>query len=113
MNLVWLQSGRWWVLGGSALILVLAFTLTPSNEVVTLFGYDVPVLCTFRLITGYSCPGCGLTRSFSFLAHGHVAEAFQMNPLGPLLFLAVLAQLPWQIYRIALEARPGVMGDEG
>jgi hypothetical protein len=81
-------------------IVALSLLLSPSTEAVSLFGFDVPTLCTFRRLTGMGCPGCGLTRSFVFLAHGQLAEAFRLNPLGPVLFGVVLIQIPWQILRL-------------
>lgn len=98
----WLSS-RGAALFISALVVALSFTLSPTTEAVSLFGIDVPTLCLWRNLTGISCPGCGLTRSFTFFAHGHVGEAFQMHALGPLLFVAVAAQVPYQIYRIAVD----------
>lgn len=96
----------------SAAVVVLAATLTPSPEAVSIFGFEVPGLCVWRGLTGISCPGCGLTRSFSYLAHGHLVDAFRMNPLGPLLFVVVASQIPWQIYRIWL-ASPDAGGAPG
>jgi hypothetical protein len=83
-----------------ATIVVLAAVMQPSTETLTLFGWDVPVMCTLRRLTGLSCPGCGLTRSFVFLAHGQIVEAFRMNVFGPFAFAWVLGQLPWRALRI-------------
>jgi hypothetical protein len=53
--------------------------------------------CTFRKVTGYPCPGCGLTRAADRFAHGDFLGALKANPLGTLtasLFLmAALAML--------------------
>jgi len=102
-----LDTGRAVVLLGSAAILALAFAMTPSDEAVSVFGYEVPTLCVWRATTGLSCPGCGLTRSFTYLAHGHVLEAFRMHALGPLAFLAVACQVPYQLYRMVVENPAG------
>ena len=51
---------------------------------------DGPILCPFRLITGLSCPGCGLTRSWVYTMHGDWAAAFGANMFGPLLIAAVV-----------------------
>ena len=51
---------------------------------------DGIILCPFRAVTGYPCPGCGMTRAFSAIAHGELWRAVIYNPLSPLLFLALL-----------------------
>ncbi len=40
--------------------------------------------CTFRKVTGYPCPGCGLTRVADRFAHGDFLGALKVNPLGTL-----------------------------
>src|ERR1043165_3934070 len=37
--------------------------------------------CIFRLLTGYTCPGCGSTRAAHQILHGHFIAAFELNPL--------------------------------
>lgn len=86
-------------------VLVVAAVLSPSSEAVSIFGVDVPVMCGFRNMTGYGCPGCGLTRSFTFMAHGSPWEAFQMNYLGPFLFLAFASQPPYRAYKALQDIR--------
>ena len=41
--------------------------------------------CPIHTYTGLLCPGCGGTRAFAALVHGHLAEAFHWNPLLTLL----------------------------
>lgn len=48
------------------------------------------VLCPFRALTHYPCPGCGMTRAFCALAHLEIWRAIKFNALSPLLFLAAL-----------------------
>jgi hypothetical protein len=88
------------VLAGAVAVLILAALLEPHPDVVRLFGHDVPPLCVFSVATGLSCPGCGLTRSFAFLEHGDLRAAFALHPLGPVLWLAVAAQLPYRLLRL-------------
>jgi hypothetical protein len=38
-------------------------------------------VCLFHRITGLDCPGCGATRALHALLHGHVRDAFALNPL--------------------------------
>src|SRR4026208_1266100 len=37
--------------------------------------------CIFRLLTGFTCPGCGSTRAMHQVVHGHFIAAFELNPL--------------------------------
>ena len=52
-------------------------------------GLGIP--CVFRLVTGYRCPGCGMTHAAMALIHGQPKVAFRENPLSlsvaPLLLL--------------------------
>ena len=43
--------------------------------------------CIVKTTTGIDCPGCGLTRSFVQLCHGHLSQSFAYHPLGPLLYV--------------------------
>lgn len=62
-----------------------AFLLSPEHI------EDGPVVCPFRLLTGLPCPGCGLTRSWVYAAHGWWSESFASNPFGLVALVAVLA----------------------
>lgn len=46
---------------------------------VRLTGHSVG--CPFRALTGYCCPGCGITRMFLCLGRGRIREAFLSNPV--------------------------------
>lgn len=35
--------------------------------------------CPVKLLTGYSCPGCGIQRAFHALLHGNVGQALAYN----------------------------------
>src|SRR6476661_6052669 len=58
----------------AAAALVLSATLSPADAA------GGPVVCPFRLMTGLPCPGCGLTRAWVFIAHGHLGDALAANP---------------------------------
>ncbi|MGW5523486.1 DUF2752 domain-containing protein [Gordonia sp. NPDC003950] len=51
---------------------------------------DGPILCPFRLATGLPCPGCGLTRSWVYGAHGDWAQSFAAHPFGLPLLMGLL-----------------------
>jgi hypothetical protein len=55
-------------------------------------GGDLGVsLCWFKRWTDLPCPGCGLTRCFVCLSHGHWREALHFHQLGPLVYLIAVA----------------------
>ena len=43
--------------------------------------------CVTRILTGFPCPGCGMTRATLLMLTGHFVESFQMHPMV----------LPWVI----------------
>ena len=46
-------------------------------------------VCPLYAMTGYACPGCGLTRGFHALFHGDVLTALDYNALLPLFGLLI------------------------
>lgn len=60
----------------------------------TYTGLGIP--CPIRLLTGYLCPGCGVTRMAVSLIRGDISAAYAYNPF-------VLTVLPllgiWSMYR--------------
>lgn len=62
------------VLAAGAFALAAAYHLDPTDTGL--------VLCPYRLLTGWACPGCGLTRAVHYLLHADVRAAFVHNPLA-------------------------------
>ena len=85
------------LLAATAVILLAGALTVVEGDRVALAGVRLPPTCASRSIFGVNCPGCGLTRSFVLLAHGDWSAAWQMHPLGWLLGLATVAQLPYRI----------------
>jgi hypothetical protein len=56
----------------------------------------LPSLCPVHLLTGWDCPGCGMTRAVLLLARGDVAASLHQHPFGaPLVaWAAAVALLP-------------------
>ncbi len=71
---------------------------------------DGPVLCPFRLVTGLPCPGCGLTRSWVYLLHGHWSAAMTANPFGVVLLGATVMLLVAVVAAIARHERVPSVG---
>lgn len=98
------RSEHLWILAAATVALVGAFLLQPATggrlclPVPALDkGIPLPGMCVSRTILGVSCPGCGLTRSFVALAHGDLGHAIEWNPMGPVLFVICLFQVPYRI----------------
>jgi hypothetical protein len=53
---------------------------------------DGPVLCPWRLITGYPCPGCGGIRAMGAISTGDFEQAWLLNPIA---FLACFVVVVW------------------
>ncbi|MEZ4286957.1 MAG: DUF2752 domain-containing protein [Polyangiales bacterium] len=71
---------------GCFCVFVIAVTLHPNAS-----GHGTHIQlglppCGFLTLTGFPCPGCGLTTSFSNLARGQIRAAYDANPFGILLF---------------------------
>ncbi len=47
-------------------------------------------ICPIVILTGFPCPGCGLTRAFLLFLTFHPVEAFSYNPAYPLWMLLIL-----------------------
>jgi len=86
---------RWvWLAGAMLLVAVLAllFRFNPAE-------HSFYPFCVFYRTTGLQCPGCGGLRATHQLLHGHVATAFQYNPLVVTAAPCVLLLLAWRKWR--------------
>tara|TARA_R110002072_G_scaffold13481_1_gene56736 strand:+ start:200531 stop:200971 length:441 start_codon:yes stop_codon:yes gene_type:complete len=83
-----------------AMVIVLMFLLEVRSdqrvEFLFLPGVPLPESCLSRGWFELDCPGCGLTRSFIYLAAGRIADSWSANRVGWLLLLAVLLQFPYR-----------------
>lgn len=86
-------------------VLLASVLLDPGSEGLTVAGFELPAVCLWRKLFGFGCPGCGLTRSFVFVGHGELVQAFRMHRLGPLLYAVVVwlaAVRVWGLLRLGL-----------
>lgn len=93
-----------WLLALAAGALIGSFVVqaSPEGQITLTFPLwaqeiRLPQVCTSRWVFGVSCPGCGLTRSFAAIAQGDWRGAFRCNPMGPVLFIVCVAQLPYRL----------------
>lgn len=71
--------------------------------------------CPFRLMTGLSCPGCGMTRALRALCSGDILTSFFWHPMCiPLLITAAAGsglyfRKAWRSIRILMWTLAGMM----
>ncbi|MFN0121832.1 MAG: DUF2752 domain-containing protein [Blastocatellia bacterium] len=82
----------------SALTLVTARWLTPSPTGVGTHRQLGFPPCIFLTLSGWPCPGCGLTTSFAHAARLDFAAAWHAHPFGPLAFLLTLSLIPLSLW---------------
>lgn len=80
------RAGYGLVAAAALAVLGIARALTPSPSGMGTHEQLGMPPCTFLLLTGHGCPGCGMTTAFALMARGEVGAAFGANPLGPVLF---------------------------
>ncbi len=88
----------------AAAVLFASFRLTPDHR-----GYGTHEQlglkpCTFKVWTGYPCMTCGMTTSFTHMAHFQPLAALRVQPAGAVLFLMTLAFVPFGL-RAAFSGR--------
>ncbi|HUY90631.1 MAG TPA: DUF2752 domain-containing protein [Pirellulales bacterium] len=93
----------------AAMIVALAWALeVRADERVAFRGFSqwpLPHSCYSRAVFGVPCPGCGLTRSFIYLARGDWHAAWQEHRLGWLLAGIVALQFPYRLWALARGGR--------
>jgi len=45
-------------------------------------------LCPFKMVTGFPCPGCGITKSIIFFYQGDLLKSLEYHVLGPFVTIA-------------------------
>ena len=77
---------------GRVALVALAWLLTRAASTRTNGFEDGPVLCPWRLLTGYPCPGCGGIRAMGAISTGQFEQAWLLNPVA---FLVCGVALMW------------------
>lgn len=93
--------------------LALAGCLLVGWLVPTYLWEALPDLCPFHRITGLACPTCGLTRSWSTLAHGQLGLSLHYHVLGAASLLGVTLWLGWRWAQPQRPVPPKLLGWAG
>lgn len=71
------QKIRLWSAASLAVLFIPFGFLARANDGFT-DGGGIP--CIWRSLTGYPCPGCGLTRAFAAISNFNLLESIRFNP---------------------------------
>ncbi len=89
--------------------LAAAFLLRVDGKGLSLFGYPWPLHCRLYETFGVKCALCGMSRSFSCLAHGDIGAGLRFHPLGPAVFVLFGLEIAYRSYALATgDGRVGV-----
>jgi len=78
-----------------AVIIIIASALIPESSI-----HHAPVICLFRIVTGYRCPGCGMTHSFIEFFHGRFSEVLSYNILSAVVIPFIITMAIIQAYKL-------------
>src|SRR4051812_48909265 len=102
------RERHWTMLSVATVIVVFSFALEVRSdqrvELRFLPGYPLPQSCLSRQWFNCNCPGCGLTRSFIYLAQGDWDRSLALHKVGWLMALAVLVQFPYRLFALRSNA---------
>ncbi len=60
------------------------------------YGFKWNIHCAMKHTFGLQCALCGMTHSFSEMASGDIAKAFEYHRLGPVAFIFVVFQIAYR-----------------
>ena len=75
---------------GRVTLVAITWLITREASIRTSGFEGGPVLCPWRLLTGYPCPGCGGIRAMGAISTGQFEEAWLLNPVAFLISGVVL-----------------------
>ena len=84
----------WWAIPLAALMLLGIYLLRTYDP--NIAGNPF-MACVFNKLTGFYCPGCGLTRAMHALVHFDLPRAIRMNAFF-ILSTPLVALLVWRVY---------------
>ncbi|HLK28632.1 MAG TPA: DUF2752 domain-containing protein [Puia sp.] len=72
-------------IAGALIVLAVPYIIMLSNSNAHL--ETAQSFCPFKMLTGFPCPGCGITKSLIFLYEGNLSKSIYYHLFGPMVFL--------------------------
>lgn len=67
------------------------------------FSKVINNVCIFKLVTGYRCPVCGMTRCFAYMSHGNFIGAWRMSHAGVGVYFLCVFECIYRLLRILIK----------
>ncbi len=83
---------------GALLVLLVPWVLYHLNGTATIASEQS--LCPFKMLTGFPCPGCGITKSLVFLYAGNWKASFQFHLFGPMVWIGAFMIFCWMLLEL-------------
>ena len=103
----WLKSRQqthWTFLVISVFAIVMSFLLQvqPAGRVSFRFAPEqlLPETCPSKVVFRRDCAGCGLTRSFVYIAAMRFRDSWSIHRVGWMVALLTIAQIPYRLLRL-------------
>ena len=93
------QSNVVTIMGIVALVYLIVTRINPE------YGF---IQCPFHFITGYSCPGCGMTRATVEIVKGDLIASWQWHPFGIFFFVFATSFTLYHVYRAITKRVPNL-----
>lgn len=92
MRWLWRQSAKWTILSALLREKAVVIALFLFASVYLLFSFfEIPLWrCAWREVTGWRCPGCGLTTGCKAFLRGNFSEGFAANWFTPAVLLGLI-----------------------
>jgi hypothetical protein len=75
-------------IAGAFITLAIPFLMLGNNHI-----EQDQSLCPFKMLTGFPCPGCGVTKSIIFFYKGDLTKSFGYHLFGPFVVLFCVAAI--------------------
>jgi hypothetical protein len=72
---------KWYGITGALVTLIIPYSLLLNNG-----NHHLETdqsLCPFKMLTGFPCPGCGITKSLVYFYEGDIYKSLSYHILGP------------------------------